>query len=75
MRRVPVESEAIRSVDYDFDARLLEIEFHSGAIYRYFDVPAGVHLALMQAASLGEAFARLVRNAGFEYSQARPPDQ
>ena len=73
MRREPVDSEAIRSIGYDLGRQVLEVEFHGGAVYRYFDVPDGVYVELMQAASLGEAFAHRVRNAGFEYRQVRPP--
>lgn len=73
MQREPVDSEAIRSIGYDIDRRVLEVEFHGGAVYRYFDVPDEVYVELMQAASLGEAFAHRVRNAGFDYLQVRSP--
>jgi hypothetical protein len=39
MNRVPVESSVMASVLYLHHLRLLEIEFHSGLIYQYFDVP------------------------------------
>ena len=35
-----VRSSALRSVGYDQEQRVLEIEFTNGAVYRYFDVPA-----------------------------------
>lgn len=68
MQREAVDSEAIASVGYDADMRVLEIEFTSGAVYRYFDVPARVHAELMTAESLGEHFAHHIRDE-FDYEQ------
>jgi hypothetical protein len=70
MQREPVESEALASVGYDADMRVLEIEFTGGTVYRYFDVPAAVHANLMTARSLGEHFAHHIRDA-FDYEQLR----
>ena len=69
MRREPVTSEAMRSVGYDPRRRILEIEFASGDVYRYRDVPPELHLDLMQAPSLGEFFAHHIRDAGFDYEK------
>lgn len=74
MRREPVDSEAIRSIGYDPVRRVQQVQFSSGAIYDYLDVPGEVHLEVMQADSVGEAFSRCVRNAGFEYRLVREPD-
>ena len=69
MRRTPVQSEALRSIGYDVDMRTLEIEFTSGTIYRYFDVPDHLHIGLMRARSHGEFYASFIRNAGFDFEQ------
>ena len=74
MKREPVDSEAIRSIGYDPVRRVQQVQVHSGAIYDCLDVPEQVHLEVMQADSVGEAFARCVRNAGFEYRLVRAPD-
>ncbi|MGQ4659260.1 KTSC domain-containing protein [Lysobacter sp. F6437] len=66
MRRRRVESEALRSVGYDGKRQVLEIEFQSGELYRYFDVPASVHAGLMEAQSHGEYFSQHVRDR-FDY--------
>lgn len=58
MRRVPVSSSVLASVGYDGDTALLEIEFTSGDVYRYFAVPPSVHRALLDAASPGAYFNR-----------------
>ena len=69
MHRTRVQSEALRSVGYDVDTCMLEVEFASGTIYRYFDVPDQLHIGLMAADSHGEFYASFIRNAGFDFEQ------
>jgi hypothetical protein len=54
--RHPVESRALRSVGYDADTQTLELEFISGSVYRYFDVPEFTYRALLRARSKGQFF-------------------
>jgi len=42
------------SVGYDAAAHVLEIEFQTGKIYQYHDVPQEVYQRLMSAPSKGE---------------------
>jgi len=65
----PINSEVLRSVGYDPDQRILEIEFVSGSTYRYFDVPDDLYVALMAADSHGELFSARIRDAGFDYEE------
>jgi predicted dinucleotide-binding enzyme len=60
--RVPVESSALRSVGYDDDLAVLEIEFVSGEVYRYHAVPRAVHRELMDAESRGRYFVERIRD-------------
>lgn len=60
MRRDRVASSVLRSVGYDPDTAVLEIEFVSGDVYRYFAVPPSVHRGLVDAASPGAYFNRTV---------------
>lgn len=69
VEREPVDSSALRSIGYDPAMRVLEVEFASGSVYRYADVPAWLHADLMRASSQGEFFATHVRDAGFDYIQ------
>ncbi|GGD85945.1 KTSC domain-containing protein [Microbacterium murale] len=62
MRRLGVESSAIRSVGYDAGLATLEIEFTSGDVYRYHAVPPSVHRALMDAESKGRYFVAHIRD-------------
>ncbi len=65
--RIAVSSSAIRSVGYDQDAQILEIEFIGGEVYQYFEVPGGVYRGLMTAESHGRYFNKYVKGAGYEY--------
>ncbi|HVR97125.1 MAG TPA: KTSC domain-containing protein [Thermoanaerobaculia bacterium] len=62
MRREHVESSAISSVGYDAKARTLEVEFSSGAVYKYRGVPPGIYRSLMNASSKGQFVSRRVRD-------------
>jgi KTSC domain len=69
IERTAVRSTALRSVGYDEDSQTLEIEFTSGAVYQYFDVPPEVYRGLMAAESHGRYFNQAVRNAGYRYQR------
>jgi hypothetical protein len=53
MRRVRVDSSAIRSAGFDAEHNVLELEFESGAIYDYFGVPRRLYDHLLGADSKG----------------------
>ena len=61
MERTPVDSSNISSIGYDEGSNTLEIEFHSGGIYQYFDVPIGIHQGIMGAGSKGQYFAQHIK--------------
>lgn len=61
-RRVAVESTNLKSVGFDPKGKILEVEFHHGGVYRYFEVPEAIHTALMKADSKGKYFQANVRN-------------
>ena len=63
MKRTPVSSRMLRSVGYDRRTSTLELEFTSGKLYQYFDVPEAVHVELMNAPSLGGYFNGRIRGA------------
>lgn len=62
MRRRPLESGAIASAGYDSDLAVLELEFTSGDVYRYYAVPPSVHRALFDADSAGRFFREHIRD-------------
>ena len=64
-----VESTTLAAFAYDDARGILQLEFRSGLIYHYFDVPASVHEALLCAPSKGKYFNRAVRDR-FRYALA-----
>jgi hypothetical protein len=63
MHRQLVNSSSLRSVGYDPRSRMLEIEFHGGGVYQYFDVPQTVFEELFAQDSLGSYFNAEIRDA------------
>jgi hypothetical protein len=61
MRVTTVESTTLAVVAYDETRELLQLEFRSRAVYRYFDVPDRVHEGLLRAASRGGYFNAEIR--------------
>lgn len=63
MQRDPVSSSNLAAVGYDPTTSTLEIEFNSGRVYHYFDVPEHTHQELMSAGSVGSFFAKSIKNS------------
>ena len=68
MDRQPVESSNIKSIGYDTGT--LEIEFKSGGVYQYANVPLFHHVALMNTKSKGKYFHRFIK-PNFEYQKVK----
>ncbi|WP_194411606.1 KTSC domain-containing protein [Microbacterium cremeum] len=62
MRRRHLDSSAIASAGYDPDTALLELEFTSGEVYRYYAVPRAVYRGLLDADSAGRFFRDRIRD-------------
>jgi hypothetical protein len=56
MDRLLVNSSNLVTVGYDSASRVLEVEFQSGNIYQYLDVPEEIYQDLMTADSKGQFF-------------------
>jgi len=54
MDRIPVSSSNIRSIGYDQQLSVLEVEFSSSDVYRYFDVPEHLYQQFLHASSHGQ---------------------
>jgi hypothetical protein len=61
MRVATVESATLSTVAYDEARLLLQLEFHSRAVYLYFGVPPAVHQSLLEAPSKGRCFNQTIR--------------
>ena len=61
MERTSVDSSNIVSIGYDAETETLEVEFHSGNVYQYRDVPSDVHQRFMSSSSKGRFFSQYIR--------------
>lgn len=69
MERTPVESSTVASIGYDPNDATMEVEFHTGAVYLYYDVPQDFFASFMAAESKGQ-FANLVlKRSGLAYER------
>lgn len=66
MKRVALQSSSLRSLGYDPEQQILEVEFSSGALYRYEAVPPEVE-ALLEADSLGRHFNQVFKPQHYRY--------
>ncbi|PIU62482.1 KTSC domain-containing protein [archaeon CG07_land_8_20_14_0_80_38_8] len=62
MNRKNVTSSNIRSIGYDEQAKVLEVEFISGAVYQYTGVSLIIFNGLMNAGSHGTYFHNFIRD-------------
>jgi KTSC domain-containing protein len=69
MNVTAVESTTLAALGYDEVHEILQLEFRSRAIYRYFGVPAPVYESLLAAPSKGKYFNRAIRG-NFRYARA-----
>lgn len=69
MQRTPVTSTNISSIGYDPRSATLEVEFTSGDVYQYFDVPEHLYNGLLQVASPGQFLNINVIQYGYRYQK------
>lgn len=67
MKRVALQSSSLRSLGYYPEQQILEVEFSSGALYRYEAVPPEVVQALLEADSLGRHFNQVFKPQHYRY--------
>ena len=60
-----VSSSNINAIGYDANKKQLDIEFSSGEVYRYLEVPKSVYTMVKSAPSVGKAFAQYVKGGNF----------
>ncbi|MER2514392.1 MAG: KTSC domain-containing protein [Nitrosomonas ureae] len=70
MERQAVASSNLRSVGYDAESAILEIQFHHGGVYQYVAVPLTIYEGLMAAGSKGRYFASHIKKR-YRYRKVR----
>ena len=61
MERQPVKSSNVKSVGYDAEEKVLEVEFKSGGVYQYAGVQPEMYADLLKAESVGRFVSQVVR--------------
>lgn len=61
MNRKRVSSTSIRSVGYDPENQILEIELKHGGIYQYFQVKADDYAELLASESVGRYYTKHIK--------------
>jgi hypothetical protein len=62
VERQPVDSCNLKTVGYDTHLKNLEIEFHSGMVFQYQNVPSHIYANLLSAQSTGTFFTDNIKN-------------
>jgi hypothetical protein len=63
MDRIFVQSTNVTAIGYDEPSQTLEVEFNTGSVYQYYNVPQHLYDALMQASSKGQFINAYIKNA------------
>jgi hypothetical protein len=70
MDRTRVTSSNILSIGYDPQSKVLEVEFTSGDVYQYFDVPDHLYETFLRASSHGQYLNENIRY-NYRYQKVR----
>lgn len=70
MHRTSITSSNIRSIGYDPQSVTLEVEFISGDVYQYFNVPEHLYRGLMSASSKGQFLTDYIKHS-YRYQKVR----
>lgn len=63
-----VASSNVISIGYDEEASVLDVEYSSGGVYQYFNVPKHIYESLISSGSIGAYLHRNIKNK-FSYSR------
>jgi hypothetical protein len=70
MHRIPVTSSNIRSIGYEESSMILEVEFTSGEVYQYFNVPSSLFQQFLNTSSKGSFLNDFIAH-NFRYQRIR----
>ena len=73
MNRLSLDSSTIKGIGYDAKSSILEIEFHTGEIRQYDEVPLKIFQKLLTSSSHGGYFISNIKNK-FKYRKVAEAD-
>ena len=59
---IPLDSSNVTAVTYDDEQQLLQVKFHTGSVYEYYDVPRTTYNNLLKAKSAGKYLNKHIRD-------------
>jgi len=62
MERTKVKSSIIKTLGYDKEALLLEVEFHNSEVHRFINIPVNIFENMMKSPSKGAYFIQNISN-------------
>lgn len=72
IERIPVDSSNISSVGFDKDTGTLAVEFKSGGVYHYHNVPKTIYDEFLADKSQGSHFHKNIKN---QYKYTKQDDK
>lgn len=73
MQRIKVTSKLLSEIGYDPASRVLEVRFHSGKVYRYFDVEPERYETMIHEKSMGSYFLAKIKGE-YDYRKVEPDE-
>lgn len=73
MDRERVDSKLLKSVGYDPTGKVLEVEFQSGKVYRYFNVEPERYETMIHEKSMGSYFLAKIKGE-YDYRKVEPDE-
>jgi hypothetical protein len=67
INHIQVTSSNISSIGYDTQKLILEVRFHNGSLYQYYEVPPDLYNGLMNADSHGKYLHQFIMDGGYAY--------
>jgi hypothetical protein len=65
MERTAVTSSNIASIGYDPASQTVEVEFHEGGVFQYYEVPQEVYDDFLAADSKGKFFNQYIKHYNY----------
>jgi hypothetical protein len=64
MEMVPIDSDGVRAIGYDPATQTMHVEFETGALFEYYEVPPDVYQTFMASSAKG-SFVSQVLEPGY----------
>lgn len=70
MEKTFTDSRSVKRINYSEETKILEVEFTTGTVYHYFDVPKDVMMEALKAESIGSFMNAHIKGT-YEYKKIK----